>query len=169
MSGITPSLLSIAVSHGTSKAGFGFRNCHLKHVASLTKGTRHKKAGGLNHRLSLCRTRLLGQRLIVRWLAIRAGCRLRRGRRRAAGTAALGPAAGIHARGAVAHSGTCHTAAVDACHTAAVDGCVAATDAGPSGRLALARLLCHGGGTQQSEQSDGEREFLHRFLHMKEA
>ena len=33
--------------------------------------------------------------------------------------------------------------------------------------LALARLLCHGGGTQQGEQSDGEGEFLHRFLHMK--
>jgi hypothetical protein len=33
--------------------------------ASLTKGTRHKKAGGSDHRLSLCRTRLLGRRLVV--------------------------------------------------------------------------------------------------------
>ena len=72
-------------------------------------------------------TRLLGRRLIVWWLAVRAGCRLRRGCWRAFGTAALGPAAGIHARGAVAHSGTCHSAAVAAGHAA---GEGAATDAG---------------------------------------
>lgn len=109
---------------------------------------------------------LFGRRLVFCGLVLWASCRFRRRCRQSGRT--IG-AASRSACVTVAHSGTCHTSGAARHSAAAFDGRAIATDAGPYGLLALARLLRHGGGAQHGEQADGGAELLHRVLHIDSA